>query len=104
MKQSFKVPETISPTLSLRYRVFSYDLDNEDFFQISVDDELLGQDGNTEWLESDCSREVWGSGWQSKQFDLSSYRGEIVELSLHNVNGKYKWWNTWTYVDDVEIR
>ena len=103
IKQSFQVPQTVSPTLSLRYRVFSYDLDDHDFFQVSVNGQQLGLFGNIEWDESSCNREVWDSGWRFVRFDLGSYRGEIVELSLHNVNGADKGWNTWTYVDNVEI-
>jgi serine/threonine protein kinase/Tfp pilus assembly protein PilF len=104
IKQSFQVPETASPTLSLRYRVFSYDLDLNDFFQVRINGTPLGQFGNTDWEESDCNREAWDSGWKSVEFDLSSYSGKRVEVSLHNVNGTDVSWNTWTYVDDVEIR
>jgi len=103
IKQFFQVPQTISPTLSLRYRVFSYDLDNLDFFQVSINGEPIRQFGNPEWAESSCDREAWDSGWQSVEFDLSPYEGERVELSLCNVNGMYEWWNTWTLIDDVEI-
>jgi tetratricopeptide (TPR) repeat protein len=103
IKQSFKVPETISPTLSLRYRVFSYDLDNLDFFQVNINGKPVGQYGNTVWDESDCSREVWDSSWRLAEFDLSLYREEMIEVSFRNVNGTDEWWNTWTYVDDVEI-
>jgi len=104
IRQSFEVPSTISPTLSLRYRVFSYDLDNLDFFEVSINGKPVGQYGNTEWNESNCDREAWDSGWQSVEFSLSSYRGKKVEVSLRNVNGTHEWWNTWTCIDDVEIR
>jgi len=110
IKQSFQVPETVSPTFSLRYRVFSYDLDDQDFFQVNINGKILGPFGNTEWGEASCDLEAWDSGWQPAEFDLGPYRGRMVEVSLHNVNGAIrnvdgtKWWNTWTYVDDVEIR
>jgi tetratricopeptide (TPR) repeat protein len=109
IKQSFKVSETVSPTLSLRYRVFSYDilsddLEHSDFFEVSINGNPVVRFGNTEWDVSDCNREVWDSGWQLEEFDLSLYRGESVELSLRNVNGTDEWWNTWTWVDDVESR
>jgi hypothetical protein len=104
IKQTFTVPQTDSPTLSLRYRVFSYDLDILDFFQVSINGKPIGQFGNLEWNESSCNREVWDSGWQAVVFDLGPYRGERVEVLLRNVNGTYEWWNTWTYVDDVEVR
>jgi len=113
VKQTFKVPQTFGPTLALRYRVFSQDLDFYDFFQVSIDDEPVGQYGNTdepvgqygntEWNASSCDREAWDSGWQHVEFDLGSYSGESIEISLRDVNGEHEWWNTWTYVDDVEI-
>jgi len=104
IKQSFQVPQTISPTLSLRYRVFSYDLNDYDFFEVSLNDGSVWKFGNMEWAVSYCDSEVWDSGWQSVEFDLSPYRREMVEVSLRNVNGMHEWWNTWTYVDNVEIR
>jgi tetratricopeptide (TPR) repeat protein len=104
IKQSFQVPDTISPTLSLRYRVFSHDLDNYDFFQVSINDDLVFQDGNTEWNVSSCDGEVWDSGERSWELDMSPYIGKRIELSLRNVNGEHEWYNTWTFVDDVEVR
>jgi tetratricopeptide (TPR) repeat protein len=110
IKQSFLVPETVSPTLSLRYQVFSHDLYDQDFSQVKIDGETVDQLGNKKWSESSCtSDKAWDSGWQFREFDLSPYKGQIVELSFHNVNGAIRnadgaeWWNTWTYVDDVEI-
>ena len=104
VKQSFKVPQTVSPTLSLRYRVFSYDVRSYGFFEVSLNGISKGLYGNTEWEGSSCDREVWDSGWQPVEFDLSPFSGERVEISLRNINGTYEWWNTWTYVDAVEIR
>jgi hypothetical protein len=104
MKQSFKVPQTVSPTLSLRYRIFSHDLDSYDFFQVSIDGDPVFRDGNTEWNVSSCDGEVWDSGERPWELDLSPYIGKRIELSLHNVNGEHEWYNTWTYVDDVEVR
>jgi len=104
IEQSFRVPQTVSPTLSLRYRVLSYDLVSADFFQVIINGTPVGPFGNEEWHQSSCDSEVWDSGWQDTAFDLSPYRGEMVEVYLRNVNGKPdKWWNTWTYVDDVEV-
>ncbi len=106
IKQSFKVPQEISPTLSLRYRVLSYDLDlpDYDYFQVAINGEPLPQRyGNYEWSEASCDREPWDSGWQTLTLDLSVYRGEDIEVSLHNVNGTQPYYNTWTYVDDIRI-
>jgi len=104
IKQRIEVPDTISPTLSLEYQVFSYDLDTYDFFQVSIDGHLVFQAGNTEWTKSSCDLKIWDSGWQSIQLDLSPYIGRRVELLLRNANSEHGWYNTWTYVDDVEVR
>jgi hypothetical protein len=104
IRQSFQVPETVSPTLSLRYRIFSYDLNEYDFFQVDVNGQPVGQYGNTDWEKSDCERGVWDSGWRFAEFDLSAYSGQTITLTLHNINSTHEWWNTWTYVDDVDIR
>jgi hypothetical protein len=104
IKQPFQVPQVTSPTLSLRYRIFSYDLDEYDSFQVDINGQSVGQYGNTDWERSDCDRGVWDSGWRSAQFDLSAYSGQTITVTLRNVNGMHEWWNTWTYVDDVAIR
>jgi len=104
-KQTLKVPRIMSPTLSLRYRVFSYDLNlpGFDYFLVAVNGKLLHQYGNYEWVAPRCDEEPWDSGWQPLTIDLSSYRGEEVELSFHSVNGTQPYYNTWTHVDDVRI-
>lgn len=106
IKQSFKVPLGISPTLSLRYRIFSYDLDlpDYDYFQVVINGEPLPQRyGNYEWNEPSCDREPWDSGWQDFRFDLSAYQGQELALSLHNTNGTHRYYNTWTHIDDIRV-
>jgi len=90
IKQTVEVPDESGPTLSLRYRVFSYDLDlpEYDYFQVVVNGEPLSERyGNSEWIEPSCDREPWDSGWQTLTLDLSAYRGQEIELSFRNVNG-----------------
>lgn len=103
LKQSFQVPEAVD-TLSLQYRVFSYDLDEHDFFEVRINGTPVGRFGNPDWDRSSCDRGVWDSGWLSAEFKLDPYVGTRIEISLHNVNGTDTSWNTWTYVDDVQIR
>jgi hypothetical protein len=107
IKQIVRVPQAAAnPKLSLRYRVFSQDLDlpDCDYFQIAINGELLPQRyGNDEWMEPNCDRDPWNSSWKTLTVDLSGYRGEDVEVSFHNFNRTQPYFNTWTYVDDVMI-
>jgi tetratricopeptide (TPR) repeat protein len=103
VKQSFQVPQTVMPILSLRYRIFSNDLNSFDSLQVSINDERVVQFGNTDWDAPSCSREVWDSGWQSMKLGMSVYRGQFVEVSIHNVNGTEPFYNTWTYIDDIQV-
>ena len=104
IKQSFQVPQMVSPTLSLRYRVFSYDLDIVDFFQVQINDSPVAKIGNPLWNAPSCDLEPWDSGWRTFEFDLSPYKGQSVEVLLSNVNETHEWYNTWTQVDDVQVR
>ena len=106
MKQTLKVSQAVSPTLSLRYRVVSYDLDlpEYDYFQVAINGKPLPKRyGNSEWNEPSCDREPWDSGWQDLTVDLSVYRGEEIEVSFHSFNGTQPYHNTWTYIDDVMV-
>ena len=106
MKQTFEVPQESSPILLVRYRVYSYDLDllDYDYFQIAVNGELQSERcGNDEWNEPSCDRKPWDSGWRTLTLDLSTYRGQVVEISLYNVNGTQPYYNTWTYIDNVSV-
>jgi len=106
IKQVFQVPEEASSTLSLRYRVFSNDLDlpELDYFQVAINGEPLPERyGNYEWNEPSCDQTPWDSGWRNLTIDLSAYTGEEIEISLHNINGTQPYYNTWTYVDDVSL-
>jgi len=103
IRQSFQVPQTISPTLSLRYRIFSQDVYANDSFRVQINEDVVEEFGNHMRSMPACDGEPWDSEWQTFGFDLSGYRGQDVEVLLSNVNGKYQWWNTWTYVDDVQV-
>jgi hypothetical protein len=110
--QVVKVPEVtggISPTLSLRYRIFSYDLyecdyidSPGDYFEVIIDDAPPQRYGNSDWNEPNCEIDPWDSDWMPLTFDLSDYQGQEVEITFRNVNTE-PFYNTWTYVDDVRI-
>jgi hypothetical protein len=103
------VPSCSKPVLSFEYRIFSSDVlrdDKWDSFDVFVDNDftktLILRDGNTVWSTASCDQ-TWDSGWKHFSYDLSRYSGNTIEVSFHNVNRADHWYNTWTYVDQVEV-
>jgi len=107
MSQTFSVPSCPNPTLSFEYRILSNDKltqDQWDSFDVYIDDALILRDGNTEWDQASCDRKAWDSGWiVDFSYGLSAYSGQNIELSFHNVSRADHYYNTWTYVDQVDV-
>lgn len=104
IKQTVQVPQGISPTLSLRYRFFSYDLygPDGDYFEIAIGGNSVEQYGNSTQVDCTAGKPP-NPEWQFREFDLSNYQeqGE-VEILFRNVNAD-SFYNSWTYVADVKI-
>jgi len=116
IKQTIVVPpltQVAKPTLSLHYRVFSYDVVYSqrlkryvDTFEVSLYDaqgqplKLLLRDGNT--------TDEWGTlhdtGWRTARLDLTSYAGQTVQLAFANYNREDNLFNTWSFVDDIQVQ
>jgi len=106
IKQTFSVPSCPKPELSFKYRIFSNDRlsdDKWDSFDVYINDTLILRDGNTDWNQASCDREPWDSGWKDFSYDLSAYKGQCIQVSFHNVSRADHWYNTWTYVDPIEV-
>ncbi len=108
MTQTFSVPSCPDPVLSFKYRIFSNDVLSDikyDSFDVYVNDTLVLRDGNTDtdWEQADCDREPWDSGWKGFSYGLSAYKGQNIQVSFHDVNRVDRYYNTWTYVDQVEV-
>jgi hypothetical protein len=99
--------------------MFSQDTSTQatyDRFEVWVDDEenVLFADGNQVNVSLGCGRwwRVPGAdnprggvseGWATGFIDLSEYRGETVLVSFENHNRLDGWYNTYTYLDDIEL-
>jgi len=106
MYQAFSVPSCSIPMLSFKYRVFSEDMlqsDKWDSFDVYIDDTLVLRSGNTSERQAGCEGIPWDSGWELFLYDLSPYSGQDILLSFHNVSRADSWYNTWAYVDQIEI-
>ena len=52
--------------------------------------------------EPDCGRPPTDIGWQVIEADLSTWRGQAIEIRfLLHTDDEY---NTWVYIDDISVR
>jgi uncharacterized repeat protein (TIGR01451 family) len=106
MEQTFSVPDTVSPTLSFRYNIFTHDKNSKlddiyDRFDVKVNGTLVISDMNTtDPYGCDDLRDL---GWQQATVELGDYAGTCITLRFENWNRYDGWYNTWTYVDDVQV-
>jgi len=107
MSQTFTVPGD-PVTLRFQYRVFTQDLtppgrEGEfDYFGVYLGEERVWFVANQVAEEGCGTPWVWDSEWQSFEYDLSAYQGQTVTLWFRNWSKPDGWYNTWTYIADVE--
>lgn len=108
VEQQFNVPGGATQ-LIVKYQIFSYDIiygpsqnRNYDWFNVTLNGTPVFTGGNP--ATSSNGNTLWQSGCQSKTFNISAYAGKNMSLgfSLFNTNGKV--FNTWAYVDSVQIK
>jgi hypothetical protein len=116
VEQTFVVPENASQ-LTFDYIMWTQDASPKsiyDRFEVYINGNLVFADGNqvNENLSCDTWRRVPGpenprngvtSGWASKTISLAGYQGERITLSFRNYSRFDNWYNTYTYIDNVNI-
>lgn len=116
ISQTLRVPDLNQvqrPTLSFWYRVCTYDVMYSewlkryvDTFDVTLHDTsgrqlaLLLRDGNP----TQAYGVLYDSGWKRALIDLTPYAGQTVQLVFSNHNRHDNLFNTWSYVDDVQVR
>ncbi len=116
ISQTLRVPDLSQarrPVLILWYRVFSYDVMYSqrlqryvDTFDVTLLDTagqevaLLLRDGNP----TNDYGALYDTGWKRAFIDLGPYAGQTVQLVLANYNRYDNLFNTWSYVDDIQVR
>jgi len=116
VEQTFTVP-TNTTELTFRYIVWSQDAsmsEEYDRFEVYINNALVFEDGNKINTGLGCGnwwrvpgvknpRDNRTSGWAEVKIDLTDYQGETITLSFRNHSRYDSWYNTYTYVDAVQI-
>jgi uncharacterized repeat protein (TIGR01451 family) len=122
ISQTFTVPEVSNGVpigLSFDYVIYSLDTSfrsSYDRFEVYINKgvEPVFSDGNQNNTDLGCSawwripgpdnvRSESTSGWANGYIDLRSYRGLNISVSFQNHNRYDGWYNTYTYLDNVQI-
>lgn len=111
LSRSVMVPSSGSPTLSFWYRMYTQDKnsalsDQYDLFVVYINgSQVVVKDANTT-VQQSCGSPN-DLGWKQVIFPLSAYKGQFIEITFYNYNRAPvgpKWYNTYTYVDDVSVQ
>jgi hypothetical protein len=114
LSRTVTVPSTGSPTLSFWYRIYTHDInpyinqssgyDTYDFFAVYINGSVppVVKDANPD-APYNCSilRDL---DWKQVNYDLSTYKGQTIQITFYNYNRPDTWGNTYTYVDDVSVQ
>jgi adhesin/invasin len=111
MYQPFHVPEGVPATLSLWYRMFSYDVLTGIRFPLwdSFDLTLRDSDGSPIKLiqrvgyQGQYQGQLWDSGWRRFLFDLTPWAGQQIQLHMELANRNEPVDDSWVYVDNIEL-
>jgi hypothetical protein len=116
IEQAFNLPPNVDK-LTFKYIIWSQDASTDviyDRFEVYVNGNLQFYDGNQISTGLNCNnwRRVPGpenprggetSGWATGEIDLDAYAGQTVTISFRNYNRYDGWYNTYTYIDNVNI-
>jgi hypothetical protein len=103
--QVVEIPQYGHATLRFWYLMQSYDTKQFDYLAVIIapTPDLAATpvfiQGRTYWDEW-----LWSSGWREAKIPLSAFKGQTVCIMLCNaMTNEDGWYNTWTYVDEVQI-
>ncbi|MFQ5611756.1 MAG: hypothetical protein ACE5H9_06445 [Anaerolineae bacterium] len=107
IKTLVTVPATGTPRLSVWYKIFTYDTVQSatglwDTFEVLTKGDVALRDGNPENTNLSCSN-LRTFGWKQAIIPLTGYKGQTIVIEFHNYNRNDGNYNTYTYVDDIEI-
>jgi hypothetical protein len=104
-QRTISVPASGYTKLRVWYRIFSQDKfvdENYDRFQIVVNGSVVKMDGN-QTVVYGCTNPAQSQGWEYFDVNVAPYAGRNITLRLENWSAFDRWYNTWTYVDDIQF-
>jgi len=105
LSQTIQVPSFGAAVLSFNYRIFTHDrlhVSDYDAFEVYVNNALVLRSGNTT-DNYGCGSPPNDSGWRLFTYDVSTYRGQTIDVRFENISRPDGWYNTWTYVDEIAL-
>jgi hypothetical protein len=102
------VPASGTPYLRFDYRVLSYDTVQSksgewwDRLEVRVNGKALARYGDPDSANLACNN-LYDTGWEQAEFDLSAYAGQTVLLTFFNENHNDGYWNTYSYLDNIRV-
>jgi len=107
IERGFCVCADDSPTLRFSYNIWTYDLnrkliDKYDSLDVTINGQLQFRDAKITGAYGCDSSVNPDLGWRSAEISLDDYRGQqiVIRFEIRSTDG---WFNTWAYIDDVEI-
>ena len=113
--QTLRIPDASQyrrPMLRFWYRVLTYDVIYSERYQRlqdSLDVSIHNQAGNLLALvlrdgnSTQVFKQLYDTGWKSATLDLRPYAGQTVQLVFANWNRVDNLFNTWSYLDDIQV-
>ena len=102
-------PSRPRPMLSFKYKIYSHERlqdSSRDSFEVYINGQRVWRNpSNPKWKipPAPCTHDPWNLGWkESPPLDLSPYQVPIT-VSFWNASRGDSWFNTYTYVDDVQV-
>jgi hypothetical protein len=114
LRRNVTVPSSGSPILSFWYKIHTQDYNSSepwqyDYFAVDIDGSKVLTDSNTIWPAdpTKCETypfETYPLQWKPGVVSLEAYKGKTIRITFYNYNRPDKFYNTYTYVDDVSVQ
>ena len=109
LRRSVTVPSSGSPILRFWYKIHTQDYNPSepwqyDYFAVKINGSEVLTDSNTIWPADQNNCTTYKFDWTSGVVSLDAYKGQTIEITFYNHNRPDKFYNTYTYIDDVSVQ